>query len=79
MDEDNLSRHKKVKSSLGDGKRPVIKLSFWLAGRKFNTPASVAKRLSLKFPVIIGRKNLKGLLINPEISAQDKKEIIESK
>ena len=79
LEEDNILWHKKVKSSLGDEKRPVINLSFWLAGRKFNTPASVAKRLSLKFPVIIGRKNLKGLLINPEVSAQDTREIIESK
>ena len=79
LEEDNILWHKKVKSSLGDEKRPVINLSFWLAGRKFNTPASVAKRLSLKFPVIIGRKNLKGLIINPEVSAQDKREIIESK
>jgi len=62
---------------LGVEKRPIINLTFWLAGRKINTPASVAKRLSLKFPVIIGRKNLRGLLIDPAVTAEEKKELVE--
>jgi alpha-L-glutamate ligase-like protein len=74
---ENILWYKKVKSSLGKESRPVINLVFWLAGRKITTPASVAKRLSLKFPVIIGRKCLGGMLINPEVEAADKRQLLE--
>lgn len=63
----NILWTKRVKSALGVEERPVISLTFWLAGRKITTPASVASRKSLKYPVIIGRKNLKGFLVNPVI------------
>ena len=77
LEKENVLWYKKVKGAIGSENRPVINLTYWLAGRKITTPASVAKRLSLKFPVIIGRKNLKGVLIDPEITAQEKKEIIQ--
>jgi len=77
LDKENVLWYKKVKGAIGSEKRPVINLTYWLAGRKITTPASVAKRLSLKFPVIIGRKNLKGILIDPEITAEEKKEIVQ--
>ena len=77
LEKENVLWYKKVKGAIGSENRPVINLTYWLAGRKITTPASVAKRLSLKFPVIIGRKNLKGILINPEMSAQEKKEIVQ--
>lgn len=63
----NILWEKKVKSSLGEQIRPVINLTFRMAGRKITTPAFVAKRMSLKYPIIIGRKNLKGFLIEPVI------------
>lgn len=78
LEKDNMLWYKKVRGSFGVEKRPIINLVFWLAGRKITTPASVAKRLSLKFPVIIGRKNLKGFLINPEVSAEEKKEKVKT-
>jgi len=74
MEKENILWTKKVKSSLGSEERRVISLTFWLAGRKITTPASVAKRLTLKFPVIIGRKNLKGMLIDPSVSVEEKLE-----
>jgi len=74
LEKENVLWYKRVRGSLGIEKRPIVNLVFWLAGRKIVTPASVAKRLSLKFPVIIGRKNLKGFLINPEVSADEKRE-----
>lgn len=67
LDEKNILWTKRVKSSLGVEERPVISLTFWLAGRKITTPASVAKRMALKYPVIIGRKNLKGMMVDPQI------------
>ena len=70
LDRTNILWTKKVKSSFGDQERPVIGLTFWLAGRKIITPASVAKRASLKYPIIIGRKNLKGFIVNPEVKSK---------
>jgi len=67
LDAGNILWKKRVRSSLGVEERPVIALTFWLAGRKITTPASVAKRMALKYPVIVGRKNLKGFLIEPVI------------
>ena len=67
LTKDNILWSKKVKSSLGVEERSVIELTFWLAGRKVTTPASVAKRMALKYPIIIGRKNLRGMLIDPDI------------
>ena len=49
-------------------------MTYWLAGRKIKTPASVAKRMTLTFPVIIGRKNLKGFLVDPVLD-REKQEI----
>jgi len=70
LEESNILWTKKVRSSLGSEERPVINLTFRLAGRKITTPASVAKRMALRYPVIIGRKNLKGMLVNPIIDVK---------
>lgn len=73
LDESNILWTKKVKSSLGEEERPIISLRFKMAGRKITTPASVAKRMSLKYPVIIGRKDLKGYLVDPLLDPSDEK------
>lgn len=73
LEKDNILWTKKVRSSLGVEKRPVISLTFWLEGRKIITPASIAKRTALKYPVIIGRKNLKGFLVDPHIPKKSEK------
>lgn len=67
LKEENILWSKTVKSSLGKEDRAVISFTFWLAGKKITTPASVAKRMALKYPVIIGRKNLRGFLVDPDI------------
>ncbi|MCH7640904.1 ATP-dependent zinc protease [Patescibacteria group bacterium] len=72
LEKDNVLWTKRVRSSMGVEKRPVISLTFWLEGRKIITPASVAKRTALKYPVIIGRKNLKGFLVDPYIPKDNK-------
>jgi len=77
LDENNILWRKKVKSSLGEENRLVINLTMWIGGRKVTTPASVAKRLSLKFPVIIGRKCLKGMVVNPVVDLEEKKRLME--
>lgn len=74
---DNVLWTKKVKSTLGQEDRPVVAMTFWLAGRKIKTSVSVAKRTALKFPVIIGRKDLKGFLIDAHIPFEEKRQKVE--
>jgi alpha-L-glutamate ligase-like protein len=71
MTPDNILWTKSFRSSLGREERPVVAMTFWLAGRRIVTPASVAKRTALRYPVIIGRKNLKGFLVDPHITDID--------
>lgn len=75
LDEDNILWSKKFKSALGVEERFVINLTFWLAGRKITSPASVARRMALKYPIIIGRKNLKGFLVDPVIKPNQIEEV----
>jgi hypothetical protein len=53
------------KSGLGVQERKVINVTFWLAGRKIKTIASVADRSKLRTQLIIGRKDLAGFLVEP--------------
>lgn len=62
---ENILWEKPVKSSLGRETRKVINLTFWLAGKKITTPAGISDRSKLKRPLIIGRKNLVGFLVEP--------------
>ncbi|MFC1625126.1 sugar-transfer associated ATP-grasp domain-containing protein [Patescibacteria group bacterium] len=63
--DNNILWTKFYKSGLGQEKRKVINLSFYLAGRKINTTASIANREGLRTPLIIGRRDLVGFLIKP--------------
>lgn len=74
---DNVLWTKSVKSTLGQQERPIVAMTYWLAGRKIKTSASVAKRTALKFPVIIGRKDLKGFLIDAHIPFEEKRQKVE--
>lgn len=70
-----LMTRKKL-SSLGEEQRPVISLSFWLAGRKIVTRATVSDRKPLRYQVLIGRIDLQGFLISPTI---DKENLVKAK
>ncbi|MCX7996987.1 MAG: aspartyl protease family protein [Patescibacteria group bacterium] len=54
-----------VTSASGQGERPLVRANILLSGRKINSLASVTDRRKMKFPVIIGRKDLGGFLIKP--------------
>lgn len=55
---------KKIKSSTGESEeRYVVRTLIEIAGRKINTAISLADRGSMRFPVLIGRKLLKGKFI----------------
>jgi alpha-L-glutamate ligase-like protein len=63
LDKDNILWEKKVTTSMGSEKRPVINLKFYLAGRKINTVGLIANRKGLRRSMIIGRRDLGGFLI----------------
>ncbi len=63
LDNENVLWTKVFKSALGSEKRPVINLSYYLAGNKINTMASVANRGNLKKEFIIGRRDLQGFVV----------------
>ena len=63
---DRILWYKRIHSALGKDQRPVIPVTFWVAGRKLRTVATVAQRRGLPHKMIIGRNDVKGFLINPD-------------
>ncbi len=61
----NVLWAKPVKGVLGKEVRKVINLSYYLAGRNIKTIASLADRSGLRTPLIIGRRDLEGFVVNP--------------
>lgn len=55
-----------VRSGSGRQKRKTVRISFRMKGRTINTIASYTERSHLRFPIIIGRRDLKGFLVDPE-------------
>ncbi|HSX08541.1 MAG TPA: sugar-transfer associated ATP-grasp domain-containing protein [Candidatus Saccharimonadales bacterium] len=66
-----------IKSASGRAYRPTTQLSFQIAGKKITSKVTVVNRSHLKYPMIVGRVDLKGFLIRPEISGEDEDELIE--
>jgi len=66
LDESNILWKKRYayRSAHGKQARPVIGLNIRLAGRKIKTSASVANRSRLSTPLLIGRRDLQGFLID---------------
>jgi alpha-L-glutamate ligase-like protein len=60
-----------VQSASGTAYRPTVEITFELAGRTVKTVASLVDRSHLKFPMIVGRKDLQGFLIKPEYGEVD--------
>lgn len=54
-----------IKSASGKQYRPAVKIQFVLAGKRVKTIATVADRKELLYPMIIGRRDIKGFLIDP--------------
>ncbi len=64
LEKENILLQKKFKSSLGEQERPVVKLIFWLKGKRISTRASITHRKELRRMVIIGRRDLKEFLVD---------------
>lgn len=63
---ENVLWRRGVRSALGRASRPVINLTFYLAGRRIKTIAGVSKRGHLRYPLLIGRRDLTGFLVKPQ-------------
>lgn len=68
----NILWYRKKLSALGEEERPVIAVTFILAGRRVKTRMSVSDRSKLTYKVIVGRTDLDGFLVNPEIKESKK-------
>jgi alpha-L-glutamate ligase-like protein len=62
-----LDRQILIKSASGVNTRKAVRVSFTLHGRQINSVATIVDRSHLKYPLIVGRKDLKGFLINPAL------------
>ena len=60
-----LSEKVFVKSASGESFRPTAKASFMLGGKKINTVVSIVDRSNLKYPVIVGYRDMSDFLIKP--------------
>lgn len=65
--------HEKVRVISGSGKqtRHTVQITLRLRGKDIETVASYNDRAHMRFPVIIGRRDLKGYLVNPTLYADD--------
>ena len=55
---------KSFKSAISKGDvRPLMKITFFLAGEKIDTVVSAAKRMGLSCPMIVGKKDLEGRFV----------------
>jgi len=65
LTEEDKIKIKKVSSALGQQERIFFPISFILAGEKIDSYASIIDRSDQKYPILIGRRDLKKFLINP--------------
>lgn len=54
-----------IRSASGRQKRDAVRFSFMLSGKKIKSHASVANRSHLNYPVIVGRSDLRGFVVDP--------------
>lgn len=57
-----------IHSSHGSTIRPVVKPKITISGKTFHAKVNISKREHLIYPMIIGRRDLKGFIVDPEKS-----------
>jgi len=60
-----------VKSASGRAYRSTVQLTFELTGKKITTVSSVVDRSYMKYQMIVGRVDLKGFLIDPDLEQEE--------
>ncbi|MCR4324460.1 MAG: hypothetical protein NUV69_02110 [Candidatus Curtissbacteria bacterium] len=69
-----LTRKILIKSASGQQLRDAVRIRFNLGGKIISTVATIAQRAHLEYPIIVGRKDLKGFLIDPKLMKEDEEE-----
>lgn len=64
-----------VSSALGREYRPVVRIRITVGGRTFETEATVANRSGLNNPILVGRKDMDGFLIQTDEEGEKTTEI----
>lgn len=59
-----------IRSAHGTTRRVMVPLKMRIKGKKIKTIATIIKRKRLKYPMIIGRRSLKGFLVRPDIEKE---------
>ncbi len=67
----NVIMEKSFRSALGEQIRLIVGVNFLIKGVKIKTVASVSNRSHLDYQMIIGRRDLKGFLIDPISDEED--------
>lgn len=57
--------HRSVRAALGREERPVVDITFSLRGHTIKTQAYLTDRSHMNYDAIIGRRDLKGFLVDP--------------
>lgn len=63
--------HKAVRGALGQQTRPVVQVTMKLRDRTLKTEAFSVDRSHMNYPAIIGRRDLKGFLVDPTKNAKN--------
>lgn len=74
VEELGLNKHHEkveIRSGSGNQTRHTVHISFKLRGKDMHTIASYNDRKHMKFPIIIGRRDLKGFLVDPTVYPED--------
>ncbi len=62
---------RKFKSALGEEIRKLIEVDILLKGRRIKTCASITSRSHLQYQMIIGRRDLKGFVVDPLMDSEE--------
>jgi hypothetical protein len=62
--------HGHVRGALGRQRRPIIELAMTLRDKHIKTQAYLADRSHMNYPMIVGRRDLKGFLVDPSQKAR---------
>ena len=61
----NIVEHREVRGALGQQTRPVIEVTLGVHNRIIKTNAFIADRTHMNYNMIIGRRDMKGFLVDP--------------
>lgn len=69
---DPVIEHREVRGALGIQTRPVVSLTMQVRGRTVKTEAFLADRRHMNYDMILGRRDMKGFLVDPNKIKQGK-------